>query len=394
MEADRVADRYQRRRARLVGMVAWNKRPLLLSLFDRLPQPATGEGAGTRELAARLLNECPDEFAAFRTLTAWIALSFTARSESDHPELDAIPGLARDCRRRDQVDWSIRNRAGDCGWRDYAMRQIGERLGKYPSRMRRIGLFDVPIQQNHTATEIEIGGAPVFFDATFGIYFTDQTGVPVSLARARELFPSIRVHQLATDQGRNLLHGQSAGFDALCWESFDGTELMQERRGSWYLGQSRSAIPWRNADILRTYFTSTASSDIPRMDRTLPLRLDATTELASIAHAEPGFIGPEHDTGMRLGYRLIADQSPAQTEVLLHGAGLESTIVAWNDRRMNEVKFRTWDATEIQSEQIDIGGKPARRLCFRTGERGGTLVIMPTTLGTAQLEAVTCNSCD
>jgi Ca2+-binding RTX toxin-like protein len=52
----------------------------------------------------------------------------------------------------------------------------------------------VPFQTGHTATEIKINGKWIFFDSTFGLFFTNKSGKMLSMLEARELWPDINTN--------------------------------------------------------------------------------------------------------------------------------------------------------------------------------------------------------
>ena len=80
-----------------------------------------------------------------------------------------------------------------CGWRDVLMKSLFSEIG---IESRRVNFYDVPYQGGHTATELKIGGKWMFFDATFGIYFTAKnSATPLSIAEVFKLWPSVDVMQ-------------------------------------------------------------------------------------------------------------------------------------------------------------------------------------------------------
>lgn len=80
-----------------------------------------------------------------------------------------------------------------CGWRDILMESLFEGIG---IQHRRVNFYDVPFQTNHTATELFINGKWMFFDSTFGIYFTRKgSSTPLSMEEARKVWPDVVIKQ-------------------------------------------------------------------------------------------------------------------------------------------------------------------------------------------------------
>ncbi|QFU15935.1 calcium-binding protein [Microvirga thermotolerans] len=80
-----------------------------------------------------------------------------------------------------------------CGWRDILMESLFEGIG---IQHRRVNFYDVPFQVNHTATELFINGKWMFFDSTFGIYFTRKgSDTPLSMEEARDSWPNVVIKQ-------------------------------------------------------------------------------------------------------------------------------------------------------------------------------------------------------
>ncbi len=80
---------------------------------------------------------------------------------------------------------------GSCGWRDILLQDVMASIGV---ESRRVNLYDVPFQTGHTATEIKINGKWIFFDSTFGLFFTNKSGKMLSMLEARELWPDINTN--------------------------------------------------------------------------------------------------------------------------------------------------------------------------------------------------------
>ncbi len=80
---------------------------------------------------------------------------------------------------------------GSCGWRDILLQDVMASIGV---ESRRVNLYDVPFQTGHTATEIKINGRWIFFDSTFGLFFTNKSGKMLSMLEARELWPDINTN--------------------------------------------------------------------------------------------------------------------------------------------------------------------------------------------------------
>lgn len=94
-----------------------------------------------------------------------------------------------------------------CGWRDVLMKGLFAEIG---IEGRRVNFYDVPYQGGHTATELKIGGKWMFFDATFGVYFTAKgSNVPLSIAEVFQQWPNVDVMQSTLDgwQGKFLSPG-------------------------------------------------------------------------------------------------------------------------------------------------------------------------------------------
>ena len=84
---------------------------------------------------------------------------------------------------------------GSCGARDVLFRAAAAELGL---KARRVNFLHVPIQRNHSATEILIGGQWRFLDSTFGLYFArpGAPDTPLSIHAARHLYPHVLVLQV------------------------------------------------------------------------------------------------------------------------------------------------------------------------------------------------------
>ena len=82
--------------------------------------------------------------------------------------------------------------AAACGHRDFVLHTVAEGLG---IRASRAGFLNIPVQGSHAATQVAVGHRWLFFDATFGIFFAHprRPDEPLSLDRARELYPNIVV---------------------------------------------------------------------------------------------------------------------------------------------------------------------------------------------------------
>lgn len=82
---------------------------------------------------------------------------------------------------------------GACGWRDNLLESLFDTIG---IEHRRANFFDVPIQSNHSATELRINGKWMFFDAMMGIYFTFKgSSTPISMEEVRNNWPNVIVHK-------------------------------------------------------------------------------------------------------------------------------------------------------------------------------------------------------
>ncbi|MCB8822637.1 calcium-binding protein [Microvirga rosea] len=82
---------------------------------------------------------------------------------------------------------------GECGWRDYFLETIFAEIGV---EHRRANFGKVPFQTGHTATELFINGKWMFFDATYGTYFTKKgSDIPLSIEEARNNWPNVDIKQ-------------------------------------------------------------------------------------------------------------------------------------------------------------------------------------------------------
>jgi Ca2+-binding RTX toxin-like protein len=109
-----------------------------------------------------------------KTVGAWICASLLPKSTLDG-ELETGADVANTL-------------GGSCGWRDILLQDIMASIGV---EARRVNVYDVPFQVGHSATEIKINGKWVFFDSTFGLFFTNKSGDMLSLLEARNTWPDI-----------------------------------------------------------------------------------------------------------------------------------------------------------------------------------------------------------
>ena len=68
---------------------------------------------------------------------------------------------------------------------------------------RNVSFTNVPFQVGHTAIEVFVDGQWVFFDPTYGIYFTDLNNNPISYLQAKKQFPEIQVFQFIKNKNFN-----------------------------------------------------------------------------------------------------------------------------------------------------------------------------------------------
>jgi hypothetical protein len=122
-------------------------------------------------------NNADNPLLVAKKVGAWICSSLMPQSE-----LDSQLKTGAD----------VANRlGGSCGWRDILLQDVMASIGV---EARRVNLYDVPFQTGHTATEIKINGKWIFFDSTFGLFFTNKSGKMLSMIEARELWPDINTN--------------------------------------------------------------------------------------------------------------------------------------------------------------------------------------------------------
>ena len=87
---------------------------------------------------------------------------------------------------------------GFCGWRANLMSALFDVIG---IESRWVGFFNVPFVGSHAGVELYIDNQWMFFDPTFGVYFTDANGdgPPLSLAEARADWRDVVVNKCTLD---------------------------------------------------------------------------------------------------------------------------------------------------------------------------------------------------
>lgn len=147
-------------------------------------KPAPLHFARTSDLRAFVQAHADSDVEQVKLAVAYLALNMAPWTPDRRREsgLD-INGLLAS-------DW------GECGVRDVILHALFEEMGL---KARRIGFDRVPIQGGHVATEVLIDGRWLFFDATFGVYFTDDDGRILSIDEARRLWPGVAVHRVRKD---------------------------------------------------------------------------------------------------------------------------------------------------------------------------------------------------
>ena len=130
------------------------------------------------ELAAFMASKKADPLSLAKIMTGWIWTSLLPAGAGPEPTgAKSVPLVMN----------------ASCGWRDVLLEALFEGIGV---QHRRVNFYDVPFQANHTATELNINGKWMFFDSTFGIYFTRKgSGVPLSMEEARSLWPNVEIRQ-------------------------------------------------------------------------------------------------------------------------------------------------------------------------------------------------------
>ena len=164
---------------------------------------------------------------------------------------------------------SLAQRIGSCGFRDLVFRNLLK--SKYKKlKSGRVNFFNVPIQRNHSASFIIIDGREVFFDATTGVYFTDDDGKILSIQQARQDFPDIFINYVDRKKG-TLLRNSALSEEDISWSVITGDELLASPLYVHYKGRGKKAVI--SADVLRTYFLSNTDRDNP----TSEMRVSAPT---------------------------------------------------------------------------------------------------------------------
>ncbi|MGO4573062.1 calcium-binding protein [Microvirga sp. 2TAF3] len=130
------------------------------------------------QLAAFMRANKSDPLSLAKIMTGWLWTSLLPAGAGPEPtSAKSVPTVMN----------------ASCGWRDTLMESLFEGIGV---QHRRVNFYDVPFQANHTATELFINGKWMFFDSTFGLYFTRQgSSVPLSMEEARALWPNVVTHQ-------------------------------------------------------------------------------------------------------------------------------------------------------------------------------------------------------
>ena len=130
------------------------------------------------ELAAYMRANKSDPLSLAKVMTGWLWTSLLPATAGHEPtSAKNVPTVM----------------SASCGWRDILMESLFEGAG---IQHRRVNFYDVPFQVNHTATELLINGKWMFFDPSFGIYFTRKgSDTPLSMEEARNSWPNVVIKQ-------------------------------------------------------------------------------------------------------------------------------------------------------------------------------------------------------
>lgn len=173
-----------------------------------------------------------DDLESIKLATAWIFLSLDVQ---------------RRPRQDDSGEETLRVMTAVCGHRDLLLREYAKYRGL---KVHRVNFFGVPGQVGHSATEVEIGGRWMFFDALFGLYFArpESPEKPLSIEEARNEYPDILVQSVQGLPWSNQ------------WQS--GVSIATNFRKGTLFARKDMNLVWyeaghRNVGMLReTFFTS------------------------------------------------------------------------------------------------------------------------------------------
>ncbi len=132
-----------------------------------------------------------DQFQQALLVGAWLTRSVSPPVGTGQDTIPILPGESDE----DYIERVFTILLGECGTMDFAFEVLARQL-QLPHR--RAVMPYVPGQGGHVATEVYVNEKWFFFDASFGVYFTEK-GAPskfLSLAEARRLYPMIDVRQL------------------------------------------------------------------------------------------------------------------------------------------------------------------------------------------------------
>lgn len=326
------------------------------------------------ELTSKFLDETVSDLDFFKLASGYISLTYDCCSTVKNDLFDPAD---------DMIDQSIYHTYGGCGWRDYSLRRFGEYAGKNPEEMRRVALFRIPLQQNHTASEIKINGKFIFFDPTFGVYFTAKDGRFLSIAEARWLFPEIDIFMTDREKGNLLTHGNPISFNKINWLKIDGQDLMKKRVACWYInanGEDRKKV----CDILRTYFASVVSPDRNLVFRDLHFLESLVLRMDEIEHYWPGYVGRLNSIKTDFGLKFIIPKDLPHVQIDFHGEGLGNVLFDYDDydKNFSESHF---DDFEIRLQKRKQGVIEITTITFKSSGQGGVLLLIPTSLGGANI---------
>ncbi len=119
----------------------------------------------------------------------------------------------------------FRNGFADCGYKEWLFQEVLIARGM---QCRRVSFAGVPIQIGHSATEVKIDGKWCFFDAAFGLYFSNpQDNTPLSMAKARQIFPKVQVWKTVD----TIFVGQPKSGYTFAWQQTHEQEIYDPEDG-------------------------------------------------------------------------------------------------------------------------------------------------------------------
>lgn len=167
-------------------------------------------------------NVASSDLDRVKKLNAWIAISLGSVGEISPKDMEQ----------------SLDMMAGYCGHRDQLLVHVAD---QFNLKARRVSFFNIPMQLGHTATEVFIDNEWMFFDSSFGIYFTKKNdNRPIGLSIARSLYPAIDVHMVTQPLHRGK------------WALMEGIEY--RKLNEKILNNPSDGLPM--AVLERTYFAS------------------------------------------------------------------------------------------------------------------------------------------